>query len=74
MGIMVTKQDDNAKMTDQINADLRTKRQSTMELDDKDFVGGSDYLKETEKTGKFSWVWAVLIVLAIISLCIIIWI
>lgn len=74
MGIMVTKQDDNAKMTDQINADLRTKRQSTMELDDKDFVGSSDYLKETEKTGKFSWVWAVLIVLAIISLCIIIWI
>ena len=74
MGIMVTKQDDNAKMTDKINADLRTKRQSTMELDDKDFVGSSDYLKETEKTGKFSWVWAVLIILAIISLCIIIWI
>ncbi len=71
MGIMVTKQDDNTELTNKINANLRTKS-STMEMDDKDFIGSSEYLKETEKTGKFSWIWAVLIILAIISLFVII--
>ena len=74
MGIIVSKQDDNTELTEKIHADLRNKSQSTMELDDKDFVGSSEYLKETEKTGKFSWVWVVLIALAAISLCVIIWI
>lgn len=72
MGIMVTKDDDNSKLTEEINASIRRKSQETMEIDDKDFVGSSEYLKETEKSGKFSWVWAVLIVLAIIALFIII--
>lgn len=72
MGIMVTKDDDNSKLTKDINASIRRKSQETMEIDDKDFVGSSEYLKETEKSGKFSWVWAVLIVLAIIALFIII--
>lgn len=72
MGIMVTKDDDNSKLTKEINASIRRKSQETMEIDDKDFVGSSEYLKETEKSGKFSWVWAVLIVLAIIALFIII--
>ena len=71
MGIMVTKQDDNTELTNKINANLRTKN-STMEMDDKDFIGSSEYLKETEKTGKFSWVWLILIILAIISLFIMI--
>ncbi len=72
MGIMVTKDDDNSKLTKDINASIRRKSQETMEIDDKDFVGSSEYLKETERSGKFSWVWAVLIVLAIIALFIII--
>lgn len=72
MGIMVTKDDDNSKLTKDINASIRRKSQETMEIDDKDFVGSSEYLKETEKSGKFSWVWAVLIVLAVIALFIII--
>ena len=72
MGIMVTKDDDNSKLTEEINASIRRKSQETMEIDDKDFVGSSEYLKETEKSGKFSWVWAVLIVLAIIALFIIV--
>lgn len=72
MGIMVTKDDDNSKLTKDINASIRKKSQETMEIDDKDFVGSSEYLKETEKSGKFSWVWAVLIVLAVIALFIII--
>ncbi len=72
MGIMVTKQDDNVKMTNKIRADLRTKSNATMELDDKDFVKNSEYIKATEKTGRFSWIWAILISLAIIALFIII--
>lgn len=72
MGIMVTKDDDNSKLTKEINASIRRKSQETMEIDDKDFVGSSEYLKETEKSGKFSWIWAVLIALAIIALFIII--
>ncbi|MBQ2659992.1 hypothetical protein IJF86_01015 [Candidatus Saccharibacteria bacterium] len=72
MGIMVSKTDENTKLTERVNADLRAKLDSTSAQEDKDFTESSEYLKEMEKTGKFSWVWAVLIILAIISLIFII--
>lgn len=76
MGIMVTKNDENTKLTEKINSDLRTKLASTSKPEDKDlelnFAETSEYLKETERAGKFSWVWIVLVVLAIISLVLIV--
>lgn len=74
MGIMVSKEDENVKLTERINSDLRSKANETSEFDDKDFTENSEYLKEMEKTGKFSWFWIVLVVLAIISLILIIFI
>lgn len=73
MGIMVTKETDrNAELNRRISADLRARAQS--ERDDVDGVEDSEYIKDTKKTGKFTWVWIVLIVLAIISLACIIFI
>ena len=72
MGIMVSKNDENTKLTERVNADLRSKLDSTSELEDKDFTESSEYLKEMEKTGMFSWIWAVLIILAIVSLILIV--
>lgn len=74
MGIMVTKNDNNEKLAKDIRSSIRSKNSSALEVNDKDFVDSSEYLKETEKAGKFSWIWAVLIGLAIISLFIIIFI
>ena len=69
MGIMVSKEtDENAKLTEKINADLRTRLQNTSEPTDKDFAEDSEYLKDLEKTSRFGWVWFVLIGLAIVSL------
>ena len=69
MGIMVSKEtDENAKLTEKINADLRTRLQNTSEPVDKDFAEDSEYLKDLEKTSRFGWVWFVLIGLAIVSL------
>lgn len=73
MGIMVTKEtDDNAKLTEKINADLRQRVQSTSKPTDKDFAENSEYIQDLETTSKFGWVWFVLIVLALISLIFII--
>ena len=36
-----------------------------------DFVGDADYVRDTKKTGRFAWVWIILVVLAIFSLVII---
>ena len=36
-----------------------------------DFANDSEYVRDTARTGRFAWVWIVLIVLAIISLVII---
>jgi len=74
MGILVTRDEENTKLGEQINADLRSKLNSTSNLDpnDKDFAEDSTYLKDTATTGRFSWVWIVLVVLAIISLVLII--
>lgn len=69
MGIMVSKEtDENAELTEKINADLRIRLQNTSEPIDKDFAEESEYLKDLEKTSRFGWVWFVLIGLAIVSL------
>ena len=71
MGIMVQKNEDKSKLNEQINADLRERAERTSKAMDPDYVEDSDYTKDLKKTGRFAWVWAVLIVLAIISLIII---
>lgn len=68
---MVQKNEDNSKLNKQINADLRERAERTSKQMDPDYVEGSDYAKDLKKTGRFAWIWAVLIVLAIISLIII---
>lgn len=71
MGILVSKdEDENSVLQERINADLRERiqRQSNEEDNDKDFAENSEYVKQLQRTGRFSWVWFVLIILAIISL------
>lgn len=73
MGIMINKEDENVKLTERINADLRTSAMATSDEDfDGDYVESSAYTKELVKTSRFSWIWIVLVALAIISLVFII--
>ena len=75
MGVMVTKdEDDNVELTRKINSDLRERVQKTQNIDGdgEEFNEDSEYLKDYEKTGKFSWIWFVLIALALVSLVFII--
>ncbi|MDO4526571.1 MAG: hypothetical protein Q4B87_00550 [Candidatus Saccharibacteria bacterium] len=73
MGIIVNKEDNkNSDLEQRISADLRAK--AVAEAPDgevTDFETDSEYLRDTKKTGRFTWVWVVLIVLAIISLVVI---
>lgn len=70
MGVIVNKEDDkNNELAKRINADLRARAVAEADRgDDPDFAEDSEYLKNTQKTGRFGWVWLVLIVLAIISM------
>ena len=69
MGIIVSKEDDlNTDLTERINADLRESVQENSEPLDKDFAENSEYIKELNQTGRFSWIWPVLICLSILSL------
>ncbi len=66
MGIMVSKDlEEKSELNRRITSDLRTRTQQSIDRDNDD---SSDYEMETRKTGRFTWVWIVLIVLAIISL------
>ncbi|MBQ3430748.1 hypothetical protein IJG20_01430 [Candidatus Saccharibacteria bacterium] len=70
MGVLVAKEeDDNVSLTNKINADLREKMAKTQnpEEDDPDFED-AEYLAQYKKTGRFTWVWFILIALAIASL------
>lgn len=71
MGIIVNKQNDNDDITRRINADLRAKATETIEMDDSvanpDLAEDAEYLRDLKKTGRFGWVWLVLIGLAILS-------
>lgn len=84
MGVIVNKEDDtNDELTRRINADLRAKMYGSTGSDgdddeddgsglagrnDPDYVDDSEYMKDFKKTGRFGWVWVVLVVLAIASL------
>lgn len=75
MGVIVTKdEDDNVELTKKINADLREKMQKTQMADgeDPDFIADSEYFEQFEKTGRFSWIWFILVALALASLVFII--
>lgn len=69
MGIMVSKDlENNSELNRRISSDLRARTQSMEKLSDPDFEEDSAYIENTKKTGKFTWVWIVLIILAVISL------
>ena len=73
MGVIVTKNDNESKLQQRINADLRNRVQNERQGEDPDFVEGADYMKNLKKTSRFGWVWAILVILAMASLvCIII--
>ena len=73
MGVIVNKeQEKDDVLTRRINADLRTKAKEGADVDGVDLVEDAEYLKNTNKTGRFAWVWVALIVLAILSLVLII--
>jgi len=71
MAVIVNKENNNDELSRRINADLRTKMaEGTGVIDGEtpDLVDESEYVKDFKKTGKFGWVWIVLIVLAVLSL------
>ena len=71
MGVIVNKKDNDSELSRRITADLRAKAMETVDVegaDDVDLAEDAEYLRDLKKTGRFSWIWIVLIVLAILSL------
>lgn len=72
MGVIVNKQNTNKnELSRRIDADLRERAMASVDIEgnaDPDFADDSEYVKDLKKTGRFGWVWIVLIVLAILSL------
>ena len=74
MGIIVNKNmEEKDELSRRITADLRERQQLGEEVDaaQTDFVDDVDYVRGTKKTGRFAWVWAVLVILAVISVVVI---
>lgn len=68
MGIMTSKDlERNSELNRRISADLRERIQ-TAAPGTSDYDEEETYAAKTKKTGRFGWVWIVLIILAIISL------
>lgn len=71
MGILVEKDEDRNRLQERIAADLRQRASETSKQEDFDGVEDSAMLEGTRKTSRFSWFWAILIVLALLSLLVI---
>ena len=68
MGIIVNKEkQENDELSRRITSDLRAKAFAD-DGADVDMVEDARYLKDLKKTSKFGWVWAVLIILAALSI------
>lgn len=71
MGIMMSKDlEDNSELSCRIASDLRARYQSEEHRDSERY----DEAAGAKKTGRFSWVWIVLVILAIVSLVCIVFI
>lgn len=70
MAIMMSnEQERNSRLNERITSDLRERTQSSAGRDaEVDFTGSDTAQRNTRKTGRFTWIWVVLIVLAILSL------
>ena len=64
MGILVEKDEDRSELSRRINADLRERAVRSSKQEDVDLVEDSEYLKNTNKTNRFSWFWFILVFLA----------
>lgn len=75
MGVIVNKKESQDELTRRINADLRAKAEEKSEItkdgSDVDLAEDAEYLKDLKKTGRFGWVWIVLVILAVLSLIVI---
>lgn len=71
MGVIVNKENQNDELSRRISADLRAKAVATADADDVDLAEDAEYLRDLKKTGRFGWVWIILVVLAILSLVVI---
>ena len=75
MGVIVNKKEEQDELTRRINADLRAKAMENTEIEkdgsDVDLAEDAEYLQDLKKTGRFSWIWIVLVILAVISLVVI---
>lgn len=75
MGIMMTKDiKENSELNRRISSDLRARAVNSNIYDDDDPEEEVPESQERKKTGRFTWVWIILIVLAIISLICIVFI
>ena len=71
MGVIVNKKNEQDELSQRINADLRAKAMETSDIiqgEDPDFTEGSEYMQDFKKSGKLSWVWFLLIGLALLAL------
>lgn len=69
MGIMVSKDlSNNSELNRRISSDLRARSQQHSYPQDADRDVEAETTPDTKKTGRFTWVWVILIILAIISL------
>ena len=67
MGVIVNKENEkDNELTRRIDADLRAKMSSTSKTEkgkkDVDLAEDTDYVKDLKKTGKYGWVWILLVV------------
>ncbi len=72
MGIIVNKDTERrTELSDRITTSLRERASQTSGRAETDYVDKSEYSKDLKQTGKYTWVWFVLILLAVISLVVI---
>lgn len=70
MGIIVTKDNNNdSQLNQRITAELRQRVQGNSDSSSSpDFANESEYMRDLQKTNRFSWVWIALVALALVSL------
>ena len=72
MAIIMNKETEKrTELSEKVTTNLRERASQTSGEAKTDFVDGAEYAKGLKKSGRFSWVWFLLVLLAVISLIVI---
>jgi len=68
MALFIRQNDERSKLQEQVAAELQERAKQRAALQDRpDGVSDTEYVKNTSQTGRFAWIWIIVVIAVIVA-------